>query len=91
MSRRHLPFDGAPDEKYNSDVSGPVDRAEKAAIQFTDDDGELLLAGTRQRAERQLVLKLDLRLLPTIVLVFILNYIDASSKLHKMSYLLSYI
>jgi len=38
-------------------------------------DGELLGA-LRSSAERKLVRKLDMRLLPTIVLIYIMNYID---------------
>lgn len=41
-------------------------------------DGELLLPERRAAAERHLVRMLDMRLLPTIVLIFILNYIDVS-------------
>ncbi|EJF57577.1 MFS general substrate transporter [Dichomitus squalens LYAD-421 SS1] len=39
-------------------------------------DGELLAADVRPAAERRLVRALDMRLLPTIILVFIMNYID---------------
>ena len=35
-----------------------------------------LQVGERQAAERRLVRKLDSRLLPTIVLIFLMNYID---------------
>lgn len=43
-----------------------------------DDDGELLAEDVRPAAERRLVRMLDMRLLPTIVLIFIMNYIDVS-------------
>ena len=49
--------------------------------QTYDDDGELLLPERRAVAEKQLVRKLDVRLLPAIVLIFILNYIDVSPSL----------
>ncbi|KAI0709648.1 MFS general substrate transporter [Cerioporus squamosus] len=39
-------------------------------------DGELLAQDIRPSAERQLVRTLDMRLLPTIILIFIMNYID---------------
>ncbi|RPD58871.1 MFS general substrate transporter [Lentinus tigrinus ALCF2SS1-7] len=39
-------------------------------------DGELLAQDIRPAAERQLVRILDMRLLPTIILIFIMNYID---------------
>ena len=68
------------DEKDGDDVSGSPDLVEEGIVQATDDDGELLLAGVRQHAERRLVSRLDLRLLPTIVLIFILNYIDVSPR-----------
>lgn len=43
-------------------------------------DGHILPSDSemRQTAERKLVRKLDFRLLPTIVLIFIMNYIDVS-------------
>ena len=46
------------------------------------------LAGDeRIRRERQLVRKLDMRLLPTIVLIFIMNYIDVCNpKLTLLAY-----
>ena len=43
-----------------------------------DKDGELLSAERRPSAERKLVRILDFRLLPTIILIYILNYIDVS-------------
>ncbi|RPD53443.1 MFS general substrate transporter [Lentinus tigrinus ALCF2SS1-7] len=39
-------------------------------------DGELLAQDVRPSAERRLVRLLDMRLLPTIILIFIMNYID---------------
>ncbi|KAI0359688.1 MFS general substrate transporter [Trametes cingulata] len=43
------------------------------------EDGELLGLDVRPAAERKLVRTLDWRLLPTIVLIFILNYIDRTA------------
>lgn len=43
-----------------------------------EDDGYILQCEVRQAAERSLVRKLDFRLLPTIVIIFIMNYIDVS-------------
>ncbi|KAI0687878.1 MFS general substrate transporter [Cerioporus squamosus] len=40
------------------------------------EDGELLAQDVRPSAERRLVRMLDMRLLPTIILIFIMNYID---------------
>ena len=48
-----------------------------------DDDFKMPEPGSRERAlaEKRLVRKLDIRLLPTIFLIFIMNYIDVSSPL----------
>lgn len=43
------------------------------------EDGDLLSLDVRAAAERKLVRMLDWRLLPTIVLIFIMNYIDVSA------------
>ena len=48
-------------------------------------DDELLTADVRVSAERRLVRYLDMRLLPTIILIFIMNYIDVSPKLPPTS------
>ena len=42
----------------------------------SNDDGVLLEIDKRASAERRLVKKLDHRLLPTIVVIYIMNYID---------------
>ena len=41
-----------------------------------NDDGVLLENDKRSSAERRLVRKLDYRLLPTIVVIYIMNFID---------------
>ena len=46
--------------------------------QTDDPDGALLAPSRRAHAERNLVRTLDMRLLPTIILIFIMNYIDVS-------------
>ncbi|OBZ69787.1 hypothetical protein A0H81_10482 [Grifola frondosa] len=43
------------------------------------EDGELLAMDVRPAAERELVRKLDMRLLPTIIVIFIMNYIDRTA------------
>ena len=43
-----------------------------------DGDGALLHPDVRKSAEKKLVRKLDGRLLPTIIVIFIMNYIDVS-------------
>lgn len=42
----------------------------------SDSSIQILDAENRKKAERRLVRKLDMRLMPTIVLIFIMNYID---------------
>ena len=42
----------------------------------SNEDGVLLEDDKRASAERRLVKKLDYRLLPTIVVIYIMNYID---------------
>lgn len=58
-----------------------VDNGEKASysVDINDPDSELLQPSRRLVAEKKLVRMLDMRLLPTIVLIFILNYIDVST------------
>ena len=50
------------------------DRANHALL-----DGDLLADDVRPAAERRLVRTLDMRLLPTVILIYIMNYIDVSS------------
>ncbi|GJE91440.1 MFS general substrate transporter [Phanerochaete sordida] len=57
----------------------PVVAGDDASVVLRDDDGDLLLPEVRKHAEKRLVRKLDVRLLPTIVLFFILNYIDRTA------------
>lgn len=46
------------------------------AVSNNDDDFRLLTAEAREEGERALVRKLDRRLMPTAVVIYILNYID---------------
>ncbi|CAL1711297.1 unnamed protein product [Somion occarium] len=62
------------DEKLSVDVKH-VEHDPKVE----DSDGELLAPERRALDEKHLVRMLDLRLLPTIVLVFIMNYIDRTA------------
>ena len=79
MSHRHISSTKS-DEKYEPKVSSSLEHVEDTISKpgVDDDDAELLLPGVREHAERKLVRKLDSRVLPTIVLIFILNYIDVS-------------
>lgn len=63
------------DEKDNVLIE---QRSSPGFIEATD--GELLNADIRPSAERKLVRLLDMRLLPTIIVIFLLNYIDVSAR-----------
>lgn len=56
-----------------------MDENAKMAMTLADDD-PLPAEGTPERfhAERKLVRKLDTRVLPIVVLIYIMNYIDVS-------------
>lgn len=47
-----------------------------AAIQDDQDDFFLLRAANRETAERHVVRKLDIRLMPTVAVIYLMNYID---------------
>lgn len=51
-------------------------RSPAASLDSPDDDSELLAPEVRQAAERHLVRVLDSRLMPTIIIIFLMNYID---------------
>ena len=51
-------------------------RSPAASLDAPDDDSELLAPEVRQTAERHLVRVLDSRLMPTIIIIFLMNYID---------------
>ena len=60
------------------DISSPG-KVDVAELRNDDDESSysaILDAENRKTAERKLVRKLDSRLLPTIVLIYIMNYID---------------
>ena len=60
------------------DISSPG-KVDVAELRNDDDESSysaILDAENRKAAERKLVRKLDSRLLPTIVLIYIMNYID---------------
>ena len=87
MSLRRPPSDDASEEKY--DAGKATESLElnvtERALSVGDDDGALLLPGVREAAERRLVRKLDYRLLPTVILIYILNYIDVSLIMPSLS------
>lgn len=47
-------------------------------VQGEADDFVLLREENRKAAERHLVRKLDMRLMPTVVVIYLMNYIDVS-------------
>lgn len=51
---------------------------EVVATQEEPDDFVLLKEEYRKAAERDVVRKLDMRLMPTVVVIFLMNYIDVS-------------
>ena len=68
-------------------------RSPAESLDAHDDDSELLAPEVRQVAERHLVRVLDSRLMPTIIVIFLMNYIDVSlckpqDKLPMVSYTL---
>ncbi|PCH36647.1 MFS general substrate transporter [Wolfiporia cocos MD-104 SS10] len=54
----------------------PVVEQHSPANSISTLDGDLVDPNVRQAAERKLVRLLDMRLLPTIIVIFLLNYID---------------
>ncbi|KAI0734072.1 MFS general substrate transporter [Fomitopsis betulina] len=67
------PADASIAEKVHSAIADPVVAAS------LDKDCDLLSADARPQAERRLIRQLDLRLMPTIIIIFIMNYIDRSA------------
>ena len=66
------------DEKHDITVDH-VENHESPSPDLTKErEDELLAAEVRATAERRLVRTLDMRLLPTIIVIFIMNYIDVS-------------
>ncbi|THH30870.1 hypothetical protein EUX98_g3336 [Antrodiella citrinella] len=72
------------DVSRDEKADGSVEYVERTSMKSDKDlrnmdDSELLAADVRPAAERKLVRLLDMRLLPTIVLIFIMNYIDRTA------------
>ena len=63
-------------EEKESSAHAYVETDKETGPHDLSDDGFLLENDQRASAERRLVKKLDHRLLPTIVVIFIMNYID---------------
>ena len=63
-------------EEKESPAQVYIENHKETGSHDSNDDGILLEANKRASAERRLVKKLDHRLLPTIVVIYIMNYID---------------
>ncbi|KAI0687252.1 MFS general substrate transporter [Earliella scabrosa] len=80
----------SPDEKHEDDSTPALKHVEQSSTELatstavTDlgskppppSDGGLLAEDIRRAAEHRLVRTMDMRLLPTIILIFIMNYVD---------------
>ncbi|KAK7691721.1 hypothetical protein QCA50_005121 [Cerrena zonata] len=66
------------DSRENDKLGVDVEHIEHDS-KIDDPDGELLTPDRRAEAEKRLIRLLDMRLLPTIVLIFIMNYIDRTA------------
>lgn len=55
---------------------GDKDGVDANPIEVKDPDTELFSLENREQAEKRLVRLLDMRLLPTIILIYLMNYID---------------
>lgn len=66
---------GVPEEAYVEDIS---DKRDSTARDAGVSNRVILDPEQRAAEERRLVRKLDMRLMPTIILIFIMNYIDVS-------------
>lgn len=71
------------DEKEKASIE---QRSSAGSLDARADDSELLAPEVRQAAERHLVRVLDSRLMPTIIVIFLMNYIDVSSVLASCRY-----
>ena len=58
-----------------------VEQSVQPDTSVANSDDDLLSADARPDAERRLVRQLDLRLMPTIIIIFIMNYIDVGVSL----------
>jgi hypothetical protein len=72
--------DGTDDKQKVS--SEHVGNPELRNVEGFDVDGELLHPDVRESAEKKLVRKLDMRLMPTIIIIFLMNYIDVSDSIY---------
>ena len=61
------------------------------AVSNDADDFRLLTAETRKAGERSLLRKLDRRLMPTAVFIYLLNYIDVCQHLFTKLIVLTFI
>ncbi|QRV97946.1 transport protein [Ceratobasidium sp. AG-Ba] len=78
-----MSFDNSSDKSVNAEVTAHEDSDDAVYTRDRDEreQGETSKLNHEERlmAERRLVRKLDLRLLPTVIVIFILNYIDRNA------------
>lgn len=71
ISALYLPIMSIDEEKKSDSITENV-----VTALTEDDDFRLLTTENRKAGERALVRKLDSRLMPTAVVIYLLNYID---------------
>ena len=64
------------DKEKESPAHVYIETQKETGSHDSNDDGVLLEDDKRASAERQLLKKLDHRLLPTIIVIYIMNFID---------------
>jgi hypothetical protein len=68
-------------EEKESTIHVYIEALKETSPHDSNDDGFLLENDERASAERRLVKKLDCRLLPTIMVIYFMNYIDVRQPL----------
>ena len=68
-------------EEKDSPTHTYIETHKETGPHDSNDDGVLLDNDERASAERRLVKKLDCRLLPTIMVIYFMNYIDVGQPL----------
>lgn len=64
------------DSKHASSLDEPGSASQEKIEDERKDEVDVLPEETRRAAERKLVRKLDCRLMPTVVVIYLLNYLD---------------
>ena len=72
------------DKEKESPAHVYIETQKETGSHDSNDDGIFLEDDKRASAERRLVKKLDRRLLPTVVVIYIMNYIDVRQPAFKL-------